>query len=91
MFYKIVLNVIPSQILYLLNALLILALCLSQLSVQDFSFLKIVGSIRNWNSRNCTEGMKLYGCLRKAGALFLPMIFQRNLNDMKINLINMWC
>ena len=35
--------------------------------------------------------MKLYGCLRKARALFLPMIFQQNLNYMKMNLINIRC
>jgi len=35
--------------------------------------------------------MKLYVCLRKAGALLKPTIFQQNLNDMKINLINIRC
>ena len=47
MSYKIVLNVIPSHILYIFNVLLIFALCLSQLSVQEFTFLKVLGSIRN--------------------------------------------
>jgi len=35
--------------------------------------------------------MKLYGCLRKDGAVFKPMIFQRNLDDIKMNLINIRC
>jgi len=33
--------------------------------------------------------MKLYGCLRKAGAVFKPTILKKkNFNDMKMNLIN---
>jgi hypothetical protein len=69
------------------NGLLIIAFCLSHLSLRDFAVLKIFGPVK-------TEIQELYlgyftGAYGKARVLLKPVAIERTLSDVKINFSKM--